>query len=253
MKIKFGQGVAEGRGKIGGTVYSRNASGAYARNYVKPVNPQTPAQQAVRSSFGSLSGSFRSLTEGQRNSFVTQAPNYPRQDKVGNTITLTGQQLFNAANLAILQSGGTALLTTMPPPLAALPDIAFPLSAIDTDFVPNSVELTPDFVTIVNGVPVASGSVPAGYRLVIEATRALSPGRARPKDSDYKQIATYAAGASNFALGGQATPTQGNYFIVYGAFVPNAYYGVRMRLVSLTTGQTTPWASQVFEFIPVAP
>jgi hypothetical protein len=45
MKIKFsGIGVVDGRGKLNGTVFSRNRSGAIARVKVTPINPNTAAQ-----------------------------------------------------------------------------------------------------------------------------------------------------------------------------------------------------------------
>ena len=39
MKIKFGSEVVDGRGKIGGHVYSKNKGGAYKRTKVTPSNP----------------------------------------------------------------------------------------------------------------------------------------------------------------------------------------------------------------------
>jgi len=53
-------------GSIGGTTYSRNASGAIARQRVKPTNPNTPAQSQNRSRFGGSSGSWGSVDAAQR-------------------------------------------------------------------------------------------------------------------------------------------------------------------------------------------
>lgn len=242
MKIVFGQGVAEGRGKLGGTVFSRNASGAYARRYVKPVNPSTLAQQAVRAQFANLASAYRGLSAGEQNSFIVQAPNYPQQDKVGNTITLTGQQLFNKMNMAVSTAGSAQPITTAVPPLNNLPEVIQPGVEIlvAQEIVPNTT-----FRTFVAGVPTVGPNVPAGFRAVVEATRAFSPGYSRFKDSDYKQIATVAAT--------QIIPDldASNYGVLFGAFVEGAQYSFRVKLVSTNTGQTTPAVAA--NFIYTAP
>jgi hypothetical protein len=53
-KINFGQTVNDARGKLGGTVFSKNKSGAYTRRKVTPANPRTVAQSRVRNFFGTL-------------------------------------------------------------------------------------------------------------------------------------------------------------------------------------------------------
>jgi len=107
-KIIFLNG-AEIRGTIGGTTYSRNASGAYARNYVKPVNANTAKQQVVRNQFSSVSSAYRSLTLAQRQSYKDMAPFYTRIDSVGNVVTPTASQLFARLNGALLQNGIIAI------------------------------------------------------------------------------------------------------------------------------------------------
>lgn len=234
MKIKFGQGVADGRGKLGGTVFSRNASGAYARNYVKPINPNTVAQQAVRSRFGNIASGFRTLTQAQRESFVNQAVNYPQQDKLGNTITLTGQQLYNKTNMQLSAIGAPDLVTVMPPPMENLPELTVN-SSIE---VGSLLSIFIDAVVLVNGEPTTVASNPAGYAAVVEATRPLSPGYDRLKDSDFKQIAVIPAGNLNW-------PASFNpqYAAVFGGLVNGSKIGTRVKLVSVANGQSTPWAS----------
>jgi len=52
--IKFSAIVSAASGKVGGNVFARNASGAYARSWVKPINPNTEKQQATRAQFANL-------------------------------------------------------------------------------------------------------------------------------------------------------------------------------------------------------
>lgn len=65
----IGNPFGEFRGKMGGTVFSRNKSGAIARVYVKPTNRNSQRQQNIRSIFGSVSKQFANLTEVQKESW----------------------------------------------------------------------------------------------------------------------------------------------------------------------------------------
>jgi len=96
MKVKFGGGVADGRGSIGGTTYSRNRYGSYARQRVTPVNPRTPAQIRARSNFQSAATAWRSLTPVQRTQWDNYAAATPIIDSLGNTIYYTGMQAYMA-------------------------------------------------------------------------------------------------------------------------------------------------------------
>lgn len=90
------------RGKIGGTVYSRNKAGAYARARVTPVNPQTVRQQAARYRFGNMSILFQSLSTMQKNCWESFAKTHFNPLKGNNT------GIYSAGNafLALRQSSG---------------------------------------------------------------------------------------------------------------------------------------------------
>src|ERR1035438_10263511 len=53
-------------GKCGNTVWQRNRYGAYCYPAFVPANPRTPAQMAVRGTFGAVSTRWEKLTEEQR-------------------------------------------------------------------------------------------------------------------------------------------------------------------------------------------
>ena len=94
MKVSFGGGVADGRGSIGGTTFSRNRYGAYARKRVVPVNPRTSEQVRARTTFQAAVTAWRQLTDAQRAAWSNYAAQTPVQDKLGATIYLTGLQAF---------------------------------------------------------------------------------------------------------------------------------------------------------------
>jgi hypothetical protein len=52
-------------GKVGDAVYVRTKSGTVLRRYVRPRNPSTPAQQAVRASLKAAAQTYKALTPEQ--------------------------------------------------------------------------------------------------------------------------------------------------------------------------------------------
>lgn len=50
-------------GKLGGSVFSRNKAGAYARSWVKPTNANTEAQVRARASFAASISAWHALTD----------------------------------------------------------------------------------------------------------------------------------------------------------------------------------------------
>lgn len=100
--IKLGGGVADVRGSIGGTVFSRNRYGAYARNRTIPVNPNTAPQQKIRSIISQCRYAwFTTLTEAQRTAWGVYAENVSVLNRLGESINLTGYNMFCRTNLAL--------------------------------------------------------------------------------------------------------------------------------------------------------
>lgn len=105
-KILNGGGVAEIRGSQAGNTFSRNRGGAYLRNRVTPINPSTPAQQAVRSSLSELTTAWGvDLTQAQRDGWIAFAEAWPTTDVFGASIILTGLQMYTRQNMQLLQAG----------------------------------------------------------------------------------------------------------------------------------------------------
>jgi hypothetical protein len=223
-KIIFSNG-AEIRGTIGGTTYSRNASGAYARNYVKPVNANTAKQQFVRNQFSSVSNAYRSLTLAQRQSYKDMAPFYTRVDSVGNVVTPTASQLFARINGALLQNGyitTSGFLTICPVPVS----ISNPSSLTATSDIP-ATELKASTVFGNN-----TTTVPADTVLIISATPAISAGIKSVPNNSYSRIGV--------VEGGDDTATADFYSAYVNNFgVPslNGVIHVKVQLMSIVTGQ----------------
>lgn len=161
--VRFGGGVAEIRASIAGTTYSRNRGGAYTRDRITPLNPNTPAQTVQRGYLASLATRWGStLTQAQRDGWTAFAALFPRPNVFGAQIVLTGQQMYIAVNRELLA--------------AALP-------VIDTAPADQSVT---QIITTVNTVTI-TGSVmsvaftptplPAGESLQIWASPGYPAGR----------------------------------------------------------------------------
>lgn len=95
--IRFNN-IADARGSVNGTVYSRGVGGLYMKTRVKPLNPQTAKQSVVRNQLAALAAAWRSLTEAQRAAWTAQTGNYPATNRVGEVYTPSGYQLYMTLN-----------------------------------------------------------------------------------------------------------------------------------------------------------
>ena len=113
--VKFGGGITEMRGSIGGNVYSRNKSGAIVRQRTKPVNPGTSFMVLAKSIFTAVSALWSNggLTETQRQGWRDYADNVPWLNKLGETISLNGNSRMVKANVA-RQTAGLAIVLDAP-------------------------------------------------------------------------------------------------------------------------------------------
>lgn len=104
MKVRYSI-LADASGSFGGLVASHNRSGRYIRTRVRPTNPASPGQIAIRTIFGNLAVAWSLLTGDQREAWRTYAANVPTTDVFGDTLHLTGHTMFVRSNVARLQAG----------------------------------------------------------------------------------------------------------------------------------------------------
>jgi hypothetical protein len=86
---------------------------------VQPIG--TGRRSFIRSSFAAASSGWSALTALQQNAFTSYALEYPITDALGQTITLTGQQMY--VSLAVQALNVAAALPTTPPVTNAVPAI----------------------------------------------------------------------------------------------------------------------------------
>lgn len=93
-------------GSLDGVVASHNAGGSYFRNRAIPVNPNSPAQQSVRSFFSQLQAAWSNvLTETQKEEWANYAAAISVSDAIGSQIFLQAKNWYTAGNLSRLRAG----------------------------------------------------------------------------------------------------------------------------------------------------
>lgn len=221
--VKFGMVVSDIRGSVGGVTFSRNSSGAVARKRTAGVNPNTVAQQAVRGLFNDVAQAWRNLSSANQDTWITQAPNYTRVNRLGETVSYTGQQLFNHLNGQLLQLG-QAVVDVAIPPLSI--EVATAASVV-------AVQTTDDIV--INGLASTGGD----DIIAVYATPAMSAGRRFTSKSMYRLIQIKPASTASGNL--DVTTAYEN---IYGVTPTDMFEGskvfFRLLRVSTVNGQAAP-------------
>lgn len=207
----------DGRGKLGGHVFTKTRSGATMRTKVTPVNPQSPAQAAARSRLGSQSQAWRGLTEAQRIGWNDLAQRTAKTNIFGDQYFPTGKNLFTGLNSNLMLIAESP--KSVPPELVEMPVVT---------------EMSPDVsvseASISLGVETAGD--PVNSQIVIEATAPQSVGRFN-FDGSYRVIDS---------IGTVSDPEA-----VYSAYVNKfgtppigSKIGFRVYYVHTSTGQQSP-------------
>jgi len=171
VKIKMGQIISEARGSIAGFTFSRNTYGAYGRQKVSPINPQTAYQIGVRNDFTSMAVAWSGLTDAQRLQWNTQAVNWTRTNVFGDNVPLTGFNLFMRLNLNLLLINQTTI---------DIPPVHSDVFTFDSASLAISLGGGTGNITF-------SPAIPAGTHVALFATAPTSPGKNFVK-SEYRLI-----------------------------------------------------------------
>lgn len=201
----------------GSTTAGHNRYGSYLRNRVIPTNPVTAAQTAVRDQFADASIAWRNLTALQRSGWESLAPDIVRTDSLGETYTLNGQTAYmyvNRNRLTLGQSQLSDAPAVNPPPALltgeATIGVALPVHDIDYTATP----------------------LGANDRLLIFATRGVSPGKKFLPNGDYKLVQITALAAASPA------DIDTDYRAIFGPPVTGEKIFYKLKVIRQTTGQS---------------
>lgn len=215
MKIKFGAIVTDGRGKLGGHVFSKNAAGAFMRTKVTPTNPNTVNQTMARALFAAISAGWSALTSAQIAAWNAAVPDWQTTNIFGDLKKPTGKSLYQKLNNQA-QSAGLSAVTDVPAKLA-LPDA--PITAVPIGITATTLALT--------GVDTS-----ASTQVVVWACPPVSDGT---KNVETKMRQIYAAAGDAYS----ATAAYAAYVARFGAITTgsNVFVGVKYVVAS---GQASP-------------
>ncbi|GAH84799.1 unnamed protein product, partial [marine sediment metagenome] len=100
--VKYGVGVSQMSGSIGGNTFARNRFGNYVRSRTKPVNPNSARQVTARAVIAYLAERWHEdLSAGQRNLWGVYAAAVAMKNALGEDIFLTGFNHFIRTNAAM--------------------------------------------------------------------------------------------------------------------------------------------------------
>jgi hypothetical protein len=101
-------------GSYAGFTSSHNRAGQYVRNRRSPVQPIGLGRRAtVRNNLAAASAAWAALTDAQRAAWVSYANDHPYVDALGQSIKLTGHQMYVAIGANLLNDGSA--LNSAPP------------------------------------------------------------------------------------------------------------------------------------------
>jgi len=159
--IKLSALVSDVRGKVGGSVFSRNGGGSYVKTFKKPINPASAKQSAIRGYFATMMTEYRALTAQQINAWASAAYQFP--NRVGDLVKVSGASLYIKCNMLLVASG--------------LPRISTP-PIVPKDLTEASVEQKEQTAAVFSAV---DGSL-------VEASVTLSSGAAAFKATEYLHL-----------------------------------------------------------------
>lgn len=147
-------------GSIAGTTSSHNRAGQYTRNRRSPVQPVGTGRRAfIRSSFSAASKAWQALTAVNQAAWTSYAASHPITDALGQSVTLTGHQMFVSCAVSLLNCG--AALPTSPPASAAVSSAGVPtFTAVHSGAItvtPAGGGVATDYLLYAFSAPVSAG------------------------------------------------------------------------------------------------
>jgi hypothetical protein len=160
--IKFGGGVVQMSGSIGGSTFARNRFGNYGRSRTTPVNPNSSSQSKMRLILAYLVEWWNEkLNATERAQWATYANAISMTNRLGDSIKCTGFNHFIRSNSlrlllsqAIIEAGPTVLtLPPTDPTFAVAASVATQLISITLDPTMDWANALLNFMVLFQGRP----------------------------------------------------------------------------------------------------
>lgn len=166
--LQMGIGYNKIVGKINGIIYQGNKGMQIARSRKSFAKQKKGRMMNQIASQTGLASRWKSLSDGDRVSWSAAAPSFPRTNKVGDPLILSGYALFLAMNGVLLYHGQT-LLTAAPAPVALDALTLFQFSTWDVSALivqTNTSAINHTSVALWISAPYPNGSNPSRPRFV---------------------------------------------------------------------------------------
>jgi hypothetical protein len=212
--ITLGSLVGQVSGRIGSVIFAHNRGGQYARNGSIPVKVVSDKALRYKAIFASASQAWRGSTDAVRKAWNVYASSQTVTNRLGRTITPTGQSLFIGLNSRLAAAGDAGI--TAPPTKAA------PEPAIPTTF-------TVDAGAGDTEIAFADGPLAAGIRLWIRGAKVNSGAVTNIQNLLTEILITAKAAASPVDL-------EDELIAAFGPLQVGATYILEMRTLDSTTG-----------------
>lgn len=112
--VKYGGGIIQMSGSIGGNTFARNKYGNYVRARTKPINPNTARQVAVRAAMAFLTDRWsQALTAAQRTAWNLYGDSVNMKNRLGEVVKLSGFNHYIRSN-SLRKTFGWALIDAGP-------------------------------------------------------------------------------------------------------------------------------------------
>lgn len=214
-------GITNLSGKAGGSVFSHNQGGMYAKNFVVPTNPNTLAQQKARGQFGSMATLYSSLDANVKEGWKQSTVNFPYTNRLGDQKTLSAISLFVSLN-STLEEIGQPVVTT--PPTFMAPEQAKGLQVV------SEYSATPGASTlVVSGTTFATGT--QNTQVLIQATK-VHPAESITPQGGYRTIGSTATPSNAFSV-----DLIDSWQSIYGNLPDSGRIFVKVTPVSILNGQ----------------
>jgi len=142
--LRYGGGITQISGAVGGDVHFRNRFGNCIRPRTKPVNPHSARQEAVKTILSYLAEYWHeNLDAAERAAWKVYADAVPMKNRLGETIHLTGYNHFMRSN--------TARMNAHPGPVDFCPQL-LSLPEKDPDLVITEEDIAGQTFTFTNNV-----------------------------------------------------------------------------------------------------
>ena len=132
--VKFTAIVDEIRGSIGGTTFQRNAYGWSIKRKPNIIRPNTLRQQVSKTSFGSITRYWSTLSQVNRDSWDTYASTYPIPSIKNPSVDITGFNYFVKYHLIKFTTGSRSFLDNATAVAGSLTFTSFVLESNNLDW-----------------------------------------------------------------------------------------------------------------------